>query len=83
MTEDRTHRLGCTKGGGESVREHKWFSGLDWDALAAGRVEAPFVPKLSGRGDTSQFEAYPDSPEDRSPPLTAEQQELFEGIEKF
>eukprot|EP01084_Bolivina_argentea_P200767 343272_1 len=37
LTEDRTRRLGCTKGGGLSVRAHKWFSGLDWQALADGK----------------------------------------------
>jgi serine/threonine protein kinase len=56
LTEDRTRRLGCTKGAGEGVKDHKWFSGMDWNALALGHVEAPFVPKVSGRGDTSQFE---------------------------
>ncbi len=37
LTEDRTRRLGCTKGGGLSVRAHKWFSTLDWHALEDGK----------------------------------------------
>jgi protein kinase X len=36
---DRTKRLGCIKGGGRAVREHKWFDGLDWDALYEGKLE--------------------------------------------
>lgn len=27
------------------IKRHKWFEGLDWDALAARRIEAPRRPK--------------------------------------
>jgi hypothetical protein len=35
-------------------------------------LQAPFVPHVKGNGDTSNFETYPESTEDRSQPLTAE-----------
>ena len=33
LTADRTKRLGNLKGGADDVKKHKWFKGLDWDAL--------------------------------------------------
>lgn len=34
-------------------------------------------------GDTSNFESYPESVEDDSPPLSAEENALFEELENF
>lgn len=83
LTIDRTNRLGCMKGSSRSVKEHKWFSGLDWDAVYNGQVEAPFLPKVEGNGDSSNFESYPESVDDDCPTLTAEEAALFEDLEKF
>lgn len=47
------------------------------------QVEAPFLPKVQGVGDTSNFESYPESVEDDSPPLSADENALFEELEKF
>lgn len=47
------------------------------------QVEAPFLPKVQGMGDTSNFESYPESVEDDSPPLSADENALFEELEKF
>ncbi|CAN0151670.1 unnamed protein product [Ascophyllum nodosum] len=83
LTLDWTNRLGCVKGGAKTVKEHKWFAGMDWDAVFRGQVEAPFLPKVQGVGDSSNFERYPESVEDDSPPLSAEESTLFEDLEKF
>ncbi|CAM9987587.1 unnamed protein product [Ectocarpus sp. 6 AP-2014] len=83
LTIDRTSRLGCMKGGSRAVKEHKWFHGIDWEAVYNGQVEAPFLPKVQGLGDTSNFESYPESVEDDSPPLSAEENALFEELENF
>lgn len=80
---DRTKRLGCVKGGGSAVKQHQWFAGIDWADLVMGRLQPPFLPKLSGKGDSHYFEQYPDSPVDTSRALSAKEQELFAGIEKF
>jgi len=58
---DRCKRLGCLQDGGKGVRAHRWFRGLDFDALYWRQLEAPFVPLTHGDEDTSQFEEYPDS----------------------
>ena len=38
------------------VQAHKWFKGLDWEALAAQTLAAPFVPPIKGPDDRSNFE---------------------------
>lgn len=34
---------GCVKGGSTSVRQHKWFAGMDWDAIFNGQVQYPTI----------------------------------------
>ena len=43
-------RLGCGPGGAVELKAHPWFRGLDWDALAARRLRAPYVPQARGYG---------------------------------
>lgn len=81
---DRTRRLGCIRGGGEAVKEHKWFEGMDWEALYAGRIEPPFIPRVKGVGDTSNFESYAESVEPTAPPqLSAEERTIFAELDSF
>lgn len=49
-------RLGCTQGGVSEVKRHAWFAGFDWDALAARKMRAPFVPRVAGADDASNFD---------------------------
>lgn len=62
MTADVTKRLGMLKNGVEDVKQHKWFSNIDWKALIAKKVAMKFYkPTVKGPGDTSNFNSYPDS----------------------
>ena len=61
LTADRAKRLGNLRAGGDDVRRHKWYRGLDFNAVFKKEAEAPFVPETTGDGDTSQFEEYPES----------------------
>ncbi|KAI7946351.1 hypothetical protein MJO29_010878, partial [Puccinia striiformis f. sp. tritici] len=45
------HRLG--KKGAEEIKEHVFFSGIDWSTIQ--NIEAPFVPHLKLVTDTSYF----------------------------
>lgn len=47
------------------------------------QVEPPFIPKVQGSGDTSNFESYPESAEDDTPPLSAEEEAMFQDLDKF
>lgn len=77
LQQDRRKRLGCGKGGARSVKAHKWFSGSNWDAVYSLQAVPPFEPELASSGDTTAFDAYPDSEEDTSQPLTSYEQDLF------
>lgn len=41
--------------GAHEVKEHQFFSGLDWTALL--RQKAEFIPRLDGEDDTSYFDS--------------------------
>jgi len=49
-------RLGCMQGGVAEVKQHPWFAGFDWDALAQRKMAAPFVPKVGSPEDASNFD---------------------------
>ncbi|XP_060716536.1 cAMP-dependent protein kinase catalytic subunit alpha isoform X2 [Tachysurus vachellii] len=55
---DLTKRYGNLKNGVNDIKGHKWFSTTDWISIYQKRVEAPFIPKCRGPGDTSNFDDY-------------------------
>lgn len=57
---DPRERLGCNKdekfaSGGEEIRNHPWFAGLNWESLL--QDEAQFVPRPENPEDTEYFDA--------------------------
>jgi len=61
-----TKRLGVIAGGASTIRKHPWFVGIDWDAMARNRYNAPFVPKVNSPRDFSNFKQV----KDENGPLT-------------
>jgi hypothetical protein len=59
----QSKRLGRTKGGTGAVMKHKWFSGLDWEALLAKSLPVPIYPNVKNCEDMSNFEKYTDAPD--------------------
>nr|POF07085.1 isoform 2 of camp-dependent protein kinase catalytic subunit alpha [Quercus suber] len=57
-TVDMTKRLGNIKGGAQTVKEHKWFANIDWDALYHRKMQGPIVPHLKSADDTRNFDEY-------------------------
>ncbi|XP_071743838.1 cAMP-dependent protein kinase catalytic subunit 1 isoform X7 [Lepeophtheirus salmonis] len=55
---DLTKRYGNLKNGVSDIKNHKWYSSTDWIAIYQKKVEAPFLPKCKGAGDTSNFDDY-------------------------
>lgn len=55
---DLTKRYGNLKNGVNDIKNHRWFATTDWIAIFQKRVEAPFLPKCKGAGDTSNFDDY-------------------------
>lgn len=51
LQQNPRDRLGC--GGAHEVKEHAYFTDLDWNSLL--RQKAEFVPQLNSEDDTSYF----------------------------
>ena len=54
LRRHRADRLGDAA----AVKRHAVFAGLDWAALRAKRLPAPYVPSLAGPTDASRFDVY-------------------------
>jgi len=55
---DLTKRYGNLKNAVADIKNHKWFAATDWIAIFQKKVEAPFIPRCKGAGDTSNFDEY-------------------------
>ncbi|XP_060038679.1 cAMP-dependent protein kinase catalytic subunit PRKX [Erinaceus europaeus] len=81
LVVDRTQRLGNMKNGAEDVKKHRWFRNVDWEGVPQRKLKPPIVPKLSGDGDTSNFEVAPDADPvgdwDSGPPVSDKDLEIF------
>ncbi|KAL6418039.1 hypothetical protein ACFW04_012386 [Cataglyphis niger] len=54
-----SERLGYQRNGIQDIRDHKWFSGFNWQALRRLALPAPIVPTVRHQLDTRNFERYP------------------------
>ena len=43
------------------MKNHPWFSTINWDKLVNQDIAAPFVPSLKNALDTSMFDPYEES----------------------
>ena len=50
-------RLGCQDNGVDDIKNHPWFSIVDWDALLEKKIIPPFKPKLSSPEDTKYVDS--------------------------
>lgn len=58
LVKDIARRLGCMRGGAGDIKSHRFFRDVDWEALLAKKIPAPWKPKLSNPLDTSHFDEY-------------------------
>mmetsp|Transcript_88843 Transcript_88843/g.265050 ORF Transcript_88843/g.265050 Transcript_88843/m.265050 type:complete len:361 (-) Transcript_88843:90-1172(-) len=77
LTHDRAKRFGCLKNGAEDIQKHKWYKGMDWEALLARSIPSPFIPQVRAPDDTSLFDRYPESTEGSAPAISAKDQDHF------
>jgi len=80
LTHDRAKRFGCLKAGAEDIQKHKWYRGLDWDALLNRAIKPSFIPAVKAPDDTSMFDRYPESTEASAPQISSKDQEQFVGF---
>lgn len=59
---DITKRYGVMKNSVLDFKNHKWFKGIEWDAILNCKVTPPFVPKCKSLHDTSNFDKYNEEP---------------------
>ena len=83
LNPETTKRLGCLRNGAEDIKNHRWFKGMDWQAVLGRKVPTPHRPRVRGPEDTSNFDHYPDSVDKPLAPLTAEQRELFAEFDRL
>jgi protein kinase A len=53
---DLSKRLGNLVGGVKDIKEHKFFKGLDWEALQGMKLLAAHIPKMSDDDDCDKKE---------------------------
>ena len=51
------NRLGSGPNGEADIRRHRFFEGLDWDALERLEIAPPFVPTVASHHSTENFDA--------------------------
>lgn len=51
-------RLGNLKGGSDDIKNHIWFSSLDFNEILKKTIKAPWIPKITSLTDTSHFDPY-------------------------
>ncbi|OQR95727.1 cGMP-dependent protein kinase [Thraustotheca clavata] len=56
LNGDPTKRLGMGVSGPQDIMGHPWFDTIDWARLRRQSIDAPYVPQLSSRYDTSLFD---------------------------
>lgn len=56
LIRDPTLRLGSGQRDASEIKEHTFFSDVDWRLLATGNMPPPWIPTFAGSVDTSQFD---------------------------
>ncbi|KAJ7658537.1 kinase-like domain-containing protein [Mycena rosella] len=60
MEGDPSKRFGNMRHGAADVFAHGWFREVDWARLEAREITAPYLPRITGDGDASAFDKYPE-----------------------
>ncbi|KAJ8589626.1 kinase-like protein [Rhizopogon salebrosus TDB-379] len=60
MEGEPSKRYGNMRNGTDDVFTHPWFREVDWNKLSNREIIAPYLPKITGDGDASAFEIYPE-----------------------
>ena len=55
LVKDPRKRMGGGTGDAEEVKAHRFFASISWDDLLQRNIPAPFIPRISGDMDTSNF----------------------------
>jgi len=56
LSKQVENRLGYGDGDAQAVKDHKFFTGVDWDQVLARKTQPPFLPNLRSEDDVSNFD---------------------------
>ncbi|CAH0726436.1 unnamed protein product, partial [Brenthis ino] len=55
---DISKRFGVMRNGVMDFKNHRWFKGIEWEAILNCRFPPPYIPKIKHPGDSTNFEKY-------------------------
>lgn len=80
LQKEPYRRLGTGPGGGDDIKNHKWFQSINWKKLEIREMEPKFTPDVSGKDCTANFDrCWTTMPPDDSPACTPTAGEHFQG----
>lgn len=80
LVTDASRRLGSLAGGAKDIFRSLWFKEVDFEALAAKEVKAPWLPKIKDPLDTRNFENWDhlkDKTASKDPPISKRDDAVF------
>lgn len=79
LIKDPAKRLGSGPNGEADLKKHPFYNGIDWDKLAARKLEPPFKPKSAPKGAVVNFDSDFTS---EAPTLTPTAKDRVAGIDQ-
>lgn len=61
LEQDLSKRYGNLQKGIADIKGHRLFKGIDWSLILHNKIRAPYIPKVSNKGDINNFKVYEDS----------------------
>lgn len=53
-----SNRFGNLENGVHDIKGHHWFHSIDWELLFLQGLKPPFLPRLFGEADTTNYKKY-------------------------
>ncbi|ESO08988.1 hypothetical protein HELRODRAFT_168918 [Helobdella robusta] len=57
LVKNPVNRIGCQSNSSDDIKNHPWFSKMDWFKLLKKKLPSSFIPSMKHSMDTSNFEA--------------------------
>jgi len=78
----QSNRLGSLAGHEMDIKNHEWFSDINFADLVGKKIRAPWTPEIKNALDTSSFDQWDDedASEGNFSPLSEEDQAMFENF---